>query len=62
MCVDVKNVYLGIPMDSFEYLCIPDKLTPHEIIAYYTLLPLVTDGHIYIEVKKACMDCPNWAY
>jgi hypothetical protein len=32
MCLDVKNFYLGTPMDTFEYMRIPTKLIPHEII------------------------------
>jgi hypothetical protein len=39
-------------MDSFEYMRIPTKLIPHEIIDQYNLLPLVYDGHVYIEVQK----------
>jgi hypothetical protein len=33
MCLDVKNFYLGTPMDSFEYMRIQIKLIPQEIIA-----------------------------
>jgi hypothetical protein len=33
ICLDVKNLYLVTPMDSFEYMCIPIKLIPQEIIA-----------------------------
>jgi hypothetical protein len=32
MCLNLKNFYLGTPMDSFEYMRIPIKLIPHEII------------------------------
>jgi hypothetical protein len=39
-------------MDTFEYMRIPTKLIPHEIIVQYNLLPLVSDGHVYIEVQK----------
>jgi hypothetical protein len=54
MCLDVQNFYLGTPMDSFEYIRIPIKLIPHKIIEQYNLVPLVYDGHIYIEVQN-CM-------
>jgi hypothetical protein len=50
MCLDVKNFYLGIPMDSFEYMRIPIKFITHKISVQYNLLPLVSDGHVYIEV------------
>jgi hypothetical protein len=52
MCLDVKNFYLGTPMEHFEYLRIPIKPIPLEIITQYALLPLVSDGHIYMEVQK----------
>jgi hypothetical protein len=52
MCLDVKKFYLGTPMEEFEYLRIPIKRIPLEIITQYNLLPLVSDGHIYIEVQK----------
>jgi hypothetical protein len=52
MCFDVKNVYLGTPMDSFEYMHILIKLIPQEIIAEYNLLSFVLDGYVYIEVPN----------
>jgi hypothetical protein len=52
MCLDVNMFYLGTPMEHFEYLRIPIKLIPFEIITQYAPLPLVSDGHIYIEVQK----------
>jgi hypothetical protein len=59
MCLDVKNFYLGTPMDSFEYMIIPIKLIPQEIIAEYNLLSLVSDGNVYIEVKKGMYGLPQ---
>jgi hypothetical protein len=59
MCLDVKNIYLGTPMDSFEYMHIPIKLIPQEIIVQYKLLPLVSDGHVYIEVQKGMYGLPQ---
>jgi hypothetical protein len=57
--LDIKNFYLGTPMDSFEYLRIPIKLIPQEIIAEYNLLPLVTDEHVYIEVHTFMYGLPQ---
>jgi hypothetical protein len=45
-------------MDTFEYMRIPIKLIPHEIIDQYNLLPLVSEGHIYIEVQKGMYGLP----
>jgi hypothetical protein len=52
MCFNINNFYLGTPMEEFEYLRIPIKLTPLEIITQYNLLPLISNGHIYIEAQK----------
>jgi hypothetical protein len=38
---------------------IPIKLIPHEIIEQYSLLPLVSDGHVYIEVQKGMYGLPQ---
>jgi hypothetical protein len=59
MCLDVKNFYLGTPMESFEYMRIPIKLIHQEIIVQYNLLPLVSDGHVYIEVQKGMYGLPQ---
>jgi hypothetical protein len=59
MCLDVKNFYFGTPMDPFEYMRIPIKLIPQEIILQYNLLPLVSDGHVYIEVQKGMYGLPQ---
>jgi hypothetical protein len=59
MCLDVKIFYLGTPMKHFEYLRIPIKLIPLEIITQYAILPLVSDGHIYIEVQKGIYGLPQ---
>jgi hypothetical protein len=52
-------IYLGTPIESFEHMRIPIKLTPQEIIAEYNLLSLVSDGHVYIEVQKGMHGLPQ---
>jgi hypothetical protein len=59
MCLDVKIFNFGTPMDSFEYMHIPIKLIPQEIIEEYNLLSLVSDGHVYIEVQKGMYAPPQ---
>jgi hypothetical protein len=46
-------------MESFEYMRIPITLIPQEIIDQYNLLPLVSDGHVYIEVQKGMYGLPQ---
>jgi hypothetical protein len=57
-CLDIKSFYPGTPMEPFDYLYIPFKLVPHDIIVDYNLLPLVRDGHVYIEVQKGIYGLP----
>jgi hypothetical protein len=59
MCLDVNNLYLGTPVDSFEYMRIPIKLINQEIIVQYNLISLVSDGHVYIEVQKVIYGLPQ---
>jgi hypothetical protein len=59
MFLDVKNFYLGTSMDLCEYIRIPIKLIPQEIIAYYNLLSLVSYGHVYVEVQKGIYGLPQ---
>jgi hypothetical protein len=59
MCLDVNNFYLGTSMEHFEYLRIPIQLIPLEIITQHALLPLVSDGHIFLEVQKGIYGLPQ---
>jgi hypothetical protein len=59
MCLNINNFYVGTPMYSFEYMRIPIKIIPQEIIDQYNLLPLVSDGHVYIEVQKGIYGLPQ---
>jgi hypothetical protein len=47
ICLEVNIFYLGTPMDTFEYMRIPIKLIPHEIIVQYNLVGLVSEGHVF---------------
>ena len=50
LSLDVKNYYLGTPMDDYEYMFIPINSIPEEIIAHYKLRDLVHNGRVYIEI------------
>jgi hypothetical protein len=55
MCGDIKNFYLGTPMERFEYMKLPLSIIPDEIIEEYNLPPLIHKDHIYMEIQKAGM-------
>jgi hypothetical protein len=59
MCLDINSFELGTPMEAFEYMRIPIKSIPQEIVDQYNLHALVSDGHVYIEVPKGMYGLPQ---
>ncbi len=59
MCGDIRNFYLGTPMERFEYMRLPIALIPQESIDAYNLLPLIHKGHIYIEIRRGMYGLPQ---
>ena len=59
MGINIKNFYLGTPLDRFEYMRIPITLFPQHIIDQYNLRPKVKSGHIYLEIRKAIYGLPQ---
>ena len=59
MTADVKNFYLNTPLERPEYMRIPVKLIPQEIIDDYNLMPKVTDGFVYVEINKGMYGLPQ---
>ena len=53
MGIDIKNFYLGAPLDRYEYMMIPISLFLQHIIDQYNLRPNVKNGHVYLEIRKA---------
>jgi hypothetical protein len=53
MTGDLKDVYLNMPMDEYEYMRIPVSIIPEStIMTEYKLTPLVHHGHVYVEIRK----------
>jgi hypothetical protein len=52
MGADIKDFYLGTPMEQFEYMQLPLALIPQEIVDEYDLTPLVHKGHVYLEIRR----------
>jgi len=53
MCIDIKNFYLGTPLDHFGYTRIPIALFPQLTIDEYNLNTHKKDGFIYVKLQKA---------
>ena len=59
MGINIKNFYLNTPMQRPEFMKLPIKLIPQEIIDQYNLMPLVHNGYIYIRIDKGMYGLPQ---
>jgi hypothetical protein len=59
MCLDIKNFYLSVPLDQFEYMRIPFTLFLPWIIDQYALKDKVLNRHIYLEMHRAVWGLPQ---
>ena len=59
MCVDIKNFYLGTPLDQFDYMRIPLTMFPDHVAQQYQLRGNEKNGFIYVEIRKAIYGLPQ---
>ena len=50
--INIKNMYYGTPMSTYEYMRIRYNEIPEEIIQQYKLNNLEHNGWVYIEIRK----------
>ena len=58
-CFDIKNFYLGTPLDRPEYVKIKITDIPQEVIDEYNLMEYVRDGWVYFSIHKGCYGLPQ---
>jgi hypothetical protein len=59
VCLDIKNFYLGTPLNRYEYMRIPITLFPDHMIEQYQLHAKAKNGHISVEIRKAIYGLPQ---
>ena len=59
MCVDIKNFYLGTPLDRYEYMKMPLTIFPEHTIQQYNMREHAKNGFIYLEIRKAIYGLPQ---
>lgn len=59
LCLDIKNFYLGTPMDRFEYMKMPLDIFPAATVAQYNLSERAYNGFVYLEIRKAIYGLPQ---
>jgi hypothetical protein len=60
MSMDIKNYYLGTPLERYEYVRIPISIVPDDIMNEYNLHSLVHKGYLYVEVRKGMYGLPQY--
>ena len=51
MCIDIKNFYLGTPMNYFQYMRIHKKIIPQELLDEYDIIFDDRD-FTYVEIRR----------
>ena len=59
LSLDVKNYYLGTPMDNYEYMFIPINQIPQEVIHHYNLQNIAHKGKVYVEIRRGMYVLPQ---
>ena len=59
LTTDLKDFYLGTPMDRYEYMRIPVHMIPDFIMDLYKLHDLVENGNLYVELRKGMYGLPQ---
>ena len=59
MTGDLKDFYLGTPMDNFEYMRIPIAMIPPAIMEFYKLWYLVHNGYVCVQIRKGMYGLPQ---
>ena len=59
MCIYIKKIYLGTPLDRYEYMCIPLTMFPEHVAQQYQLREKEKNGFIYVEIRKAIYGLPQ---
>jgi hypothetical protein len=56
---DLKDFYLGTPMERYECMRIPIHMLPDDIMELYELHDLMHNGHACVEIRKGMCGLPQ---
>lgn len=59
MCIDIKNFYLCVPLDQYEYMRMPLSVFPDHIREQYDLERKAKNGQIYLEIRRSIYGLPQ---
>ena len=58
MGIDIKNFYLGTPLERYEYMAMPISMFPQHTKDQYELEKYAKKGMVYLEIRKAIYGLP----
>ena len=53
MCIDLKDFYLGTPMNQYEYMWIKMADIPQDIIDQYEVTAKAVNRNVLVEIRKS---------
>jgi hypothetical protein len=56
---DLKLFYLTAPMDRYEYMRMPLRIIPEQLIEQYDLRSKAKNGFVYMEIRRAMYGLPQ---
>ncbi len=56
---DIKNMYLKMLLDQYEYMRMPLSLFPNDIITHYNLLKKDLNSFVYMEIHRGMYGLPQ---
>ena len=56
---DIKNFYLGTPMNEYEYMKMPLKMFPEHVRKQYNLMEHVKNRYVYLKIQRAIYGLPQ---
>ncbi len=59
MCLDIKNFYLTVRLDYFEYMRMPLTSFPIWIQEQYNLAAMAYKGFVHLEKRRAVWRLPH---
>ena len=59
MGIDIKNFYLGTPLERYEYMRLPLSIFPQHVIDQYRLNENAKGGFVYVEIRRAIYGLPQ---
>ena len=52
MTIDIKDYYIDTPKNYYEYMRIPVKHIPQNIMDQYNLPDFIVNSHVLVEIRK----------